>query len=195
MDRNKFNIALIIVTLIIGGTFFLTVKDMHQKSPTVEETIQEETEETEANEDTKTSQFVNIFFIGQNKNGEEVYKAVKRKYDPEIDGTPINFAITTLINGPKPEESKLGVYSEIPIGTKLINIIDNTDAIYINLSKHFEMGGGTDSIYKRIFQLIKTAKYNTNKPVYLMIENNVAEVIGGEGIMLTQPLTEKSLGE
>ena len=194
MNRNKLNIILIILTILVGIALIHTIKDMQpSKTPTMEETTQEEQPETE--EDTKTKMFVNVFFIGQNKNGEEVYKAVKRNYDPDIDGTPIKFAITTLIDGPKPEEVKLGVYSEIPIGTKLLNIVDNADGVYINLSKHFEMGGGTDSIYKRIFQLIKTAKYNTNKPIYLMIENKMAEVIGGEGIMISQPLTEKSLGE
>ena len=194
MNRNKLNIILIILTILVGIALIHTIKDMQpSKTPTMEETTQEEQPETE--EDTKTKMFVNVFFIGQNKNGEEVYKAVKRNYDPDIDGTPIKFAITTLIDGPKPEEVKLGVYSEIPIGTKLLNIVENTDSVYINLSKHFEMGGGTDSIYKRIFQLIKTAKYNTNKPIYLMIENKMAEVIGGEGIMISQPLTEKSLGE
>lgn len=136
---------------------------------------------------------MNIFFIGQNKNKEEVYKAVKRKYDPTVDGTPIKFAITALIDGPKPEEVKLGVYSEIPVGTRLLAVIDASDGVYINLSKHFEMGGGSDSIYKRIFQLIKTAKYNTNKPIYLLIENQKVDVIGGDGIMITQPLTENSL--
>lgn len=194
MNRNKLNIILIILTILVGIALIHTIKDMQpSKTPTMEEITQEEQPETE--EDTKTKMFVNVFFIGQNKNGEEVYKAVKRNYDPDIDGTPIKFAITTLIDGPKPEEVKLGVYSEIPIGTKLLNIVDNADGVYINLSKHFEMGGGTDSIYKRIFQLIKTAKYNTNKPIYLMIENKMAEVIGGEGIMISQPLTEKSLGE
>lgn len=193
MEKKGLNLVLIILTIVVGLAFIFTVKDLRptQNSPVVEETVEEEAQE----ENEQKSLFVNVFFIGQNKSGEEVYKAVKRKYDPDIDGTPINFAITTLINGPKPEEVKLGVYSEIPVGTKLLNIVDNSDGIYINLSKHFEMGGGTDSIYKRIFQLIKTAKYNTNKPIYLMIENKLAEVIGGEGIMISQPLTEKSLGE
>ncbi len=192
MDRKSLNIILIILTLIVGTAFVLSVKNMRPTPPTPE--IPPSTQETPQEEDTKVSQYVNVFFIGQNKNGEEVYKAVKRKYDPAIDGTPIKFAITSLIDGPRPEEVKLGVYSEIPIGTRLLNVADASEGVYINLSKHFEMGGGTDSIYKRIFQLIKTAKYNTNKPVYLLIDNIKVEVIGGEGIMITQPLNENSLG-
>ena len=192
MDKKKLNILLVILTLIVGAMFVITVKGLKPEPPVVE--VQTPQEEIQIPEEENATAFVNVFFIGQNKNGEEVYKAVKRKYDPVIDGAPIKFAITALIDGPKPEEVRLGVYSEIPIGTRLLNVVDAQDGVYVNLSKHFEMGGGTDSIYKRIFQLIKTAKYNTNKPVYLLIDNVKIEVLGGEGIMITQPLTENSLG-
>ncbi len=192
MDKKSLNIILIILTILVATAFAFSVKDMRPAPlpPAVIDPANEETPTVEPEE----GPFVNVFFIGQNKNGEEVYKAVKRKYDPTVDGTPVKFAVTALFDGPKPEESKLGVYSEIPVGTKLLNVVDAADGVYINLSKHFETGGGTDSIYKRIFQLIKTTKYNTNKPVYLLIENEKVEVLGGDGIMITQPLTENSLG-
>ena len=51
----------------------------------------------------------------------------------------------------------------------------------------------TDSLYKRLYQLIKTARLNSNLPVYLYIDNQRADVVGGEGIMLTQPLSNSSL--
>ncbi len=192
MNQKSLNITLIILTILIGTAFVFSVKSM-RPAPLPPDVIDPSHEETPPDEN-QEGQFVNVFFIGQNKNGEEVYKAVKRKYDPTVDGTPVKFAVTALIDGPKPEEVKLGVYSEIPVGTRLLNVIDASDGVYINLSKHFETGGGTDSIYKRIFQLIKTTKYNTNKPVYLLIDNEKVEVLGGDGIMITQPLTENSLG-
>ncbi|HIT91973.1 MAG TPA: GerMN domain-containing protein [Candidatus Stercorousia faecigallinarum] len=137
--------------------------------------------------------YVNVFFIGQNANKEEVYRAVNREYDKDIDGPKIKFAIQSLISGPTAYEKSKGVYSEIPAGTRVISINETADKIVINLNSAFENGGGTDSLYKRLYQLIKTAKRNTNKPVYLYIEGNKAEVIGGEGIMITQPLNENSL--
>lgn len=137
--------------------------------------------------------YVNVFFIGQNANKEEVYRAVNREYDKDIDGPKIKFAIQSLISGPTAYEKSKGVYSEIPAGTRVISIHETADKIVINLNSAFENGGGTDSLYKRLYQLIKTAKRNTNKPVYLYIEGNKAEVIGGEGIMITQPLNENSL--
>ena len=65
----------------------------------------------------------------------------------------------------------------------------------IDLSSNFESGGGAESTYSRVKQIIKTAKANTSLPVYLFINGSQANVIGGEGIMIKQPLTEKSLDE
>lgn len=192
MDKKSLNIILIILTILVAIAFAFSVKGM--KTPPAPTEVVTAPEEVETPDDNTESQYINVFFIGQNKDKEEVYKAVKRKYDPTVDGTPIKFAITALIDGPKPEEVQLGVYSEIPVGTRLLSIVEAPEGVYINLSKHFDTGGGTDSIYKRIFQLIKTAKYNTTKPVYLLIENQPVEVLGGEGIMITQPLNENSLG-
>ena len=43
-------------------------------------------------------------------------------------------------------------------------------------------------------QLIKTAINNTtNKKIYLHLDGKQVNFIGGEGIMVSQPLTEKSL--
>ena len=96
--------------------------------------------------------------------------------------------------GPKPKERAKGVYTEIPSGTNVIYIKEMPDKIIINLSAEFEKGGGTDSLYKRLYQVIKTSRLNSNNvPVYLYIEGERADVIGGDGIMLSQPLSDRSL--
>lgn len=141
----------------------------------------------------KNQEFVNVFFIGKNENSDEVYRAVKRVYNKEVDGSKIKYAINSLILGPKPAEKEKGVYSEIPGGTQLISVTEKPDKVIINLSSAFSAGGGTESVYKRLFQLIKTAKRNTEKPVYLYINGQQADVIGGDGIMINQPLNENSL--
>lgn len=137
--------------------------------------------------------YVNVFFIGQNENHEEVYRAVKRTYDEDVDGSKLKYAIDSLINGPNLNERKKGVYTEIPPATSIIYIKELPDKAIINLTSHFATGGGTDSLYKRLYQIIKTAKLNSDVPVYLYIEGERADVIGGEGIMITQPLSDRSL--
>lgn len=141
----------------------------------------------------KQEEYVNIFFIGKNENNEEVYRAVKRVYNPEVDGSKVKYAVTSLVLGPKPGEKAGGVYTEIPADTRIISITEKPDKVIIDLSSAFATGGGTESVYKRLFQLIKTAKRNTSKAVFLYINGQQADVIGGDGIMITQPLTENSL--
>lgn len=193
MGKNL-NVGLIVLTVFVAFIFLLSVFNLKHSPEAPVEPQQSETPIVEPEDDTNKI-YINVFFIGQNKNGEEVYRAVKREYIPDIDGTPIEFALTSLFNGPKPDEIKFGVYSEIPVGTRLLKVMETNDAVFVDLSEHFSLGGGTDSIYKRIFQLIKTAKYNTKKPVYLLINGEKVDVIGGDGIMLTQPLNENSLSE
>lgn len=155
-----------------------------------ERSIEEEAPEQSTS---KEKVYVNVYFIGKNEHNEEVYKAVKREYNKDIDGSKIKFAITSLIRGPRPAERQRGVYTEIPSGSEIINITEQPDRVVVNLNSSFVNGGGTDSLYKRLYQLIKTAKLNSTVPVYLYIDGQRADVVGGEGIMLSQPLSNSSL--
>ena len=123
----------------------------------------------------------------------EVYKAVKRQYSADVDGSKIKFSVYALLNGPKPEEKQRGVYTEIPNGAQVINVSELPDRVIVNLNSSFVNGGGADSLYKRLYQLIKTVKLNSDLPVYLYIDGQKADVVGGEGIMLSQPLSNSSL--
>lgn len=199
MRKNERMFLLVTAVIMIAVCGFLTLRMFYHNDenvsgpllPVPENQLPPDEETPKPQEKEKV--YVNVYFIGQNVNKEEVYKAVNREYDKDVDGTKIKFAIDCLIAGPRQNEKTKGVYSEIPAGTRVISINETKDKVVINLNSAFENGGGTDSIYKRLYQLIKTAKRNTDKPVYLYIEGNKAEVIGGEGIMINQPLNEKSL--
>lgn len=200
---QKFGLVLlIIVTLgVIKVLYFPTLNigfignsQNNEDIKTHQKDSEEASQQEEPNEN-MPKMFVNVYFIGQNKNNQEVYKIVRRNYNPDTDGSKLEFAIKNLIKGPSATESKQKVYSEIPKGTKLLSITEKPNSIIINLSSEFEQGGGTDGLYKRLYQLIKTANRNTDKDVYLKINGVQAEVIGGDGIMLNQPLNNNSLGE
>ena len=99
------------------------------------------------------------------------------------------------MKAPSSWEKSKGFNSEIPQGTKILSIRESADSIMIDLSSNFETGGGAESTYIRVKQVIKTANANTSTPVYLYLNGKQANVIGGEGIMLKQPLNERSLDE
>lgn len=159
----------------------------------MERSVQEEVVEQNQQPAEVAKEYVNIYFIGKNEHNEEVYKAVKREYNKDIDGSQIRFAVVSLIRGPKAEEKIIGVYSEVPQGAEVINISEQSDKVIVNLNSAFVNGGGTESLYKRLYQLIKTVKLNSKLPVYLFIDGQRADVVGGEGIMLSQPLSNSSL--
>ena len=196
-DESRF--FAITIVLIVAGLIFMGLSKYYQNNTSISGQLldNQQNEKTSEEEPQKPQEkekvYINVYFIGQNANKEEVYKAVNREYDETIDGSKIKFAIKSLISGPKSEEKAKGVYTEIPSGTKLISIHETQAEVIVNLNSAFEQGGGTESLYKRLYQLIKTAKRNTTKPVYLYIDGSKAEVIGGEGIMITQPLNDNSL--
>lgn len=194
--KQKWFLVILGIILVFAavrfGLDFLTPSEISPEDVTVSERTTEE-EEVKRPDENSEKIYVNVFFIGQNENREEVYKAVKREYDPQIDGSKLKFAINSLISGPKQNEQDKGVYTEIPEGTDLIYVHELPDKAIINLSSEFETGGGTDSLYKRLYQVIKTANRNSDVPVYLYVEGQRADVIGGEGIMLNQPLNDRSL--
>lgn len=200
MTKKQKIILLIIglcMVLVVGLIGFQVLMPKHDVQPddvaVMERSVQEEVADENKQEQAEEKDFINIYFIGKNEHNEEVYKAVKRVYNKDVDGSKIRFAINSLVRGPKQEERQRGVYTEIPSGSAVINITEMSDKVVINLNSAFVIGGGTESLYKRLYQLIKTVKLNTDLPVYLFIDGQRADVVGGEGIMLSQPLSNTSL--
>ena len=199
MDKNQkllllfIGFCMLVVIGVLAYNVFMPKPEI--KPDDIQVSERSVAEEVMGNENTekKEDQYVNIYFIGKNENNEEVYKAVKRVYNKEIDGSQIRFAVNELIKGPKQEERAKGVYTEIPSDSEVINISELSDKVIVNLNSAYVTGGGTDSLYKRLYQLIKTVKLNSKLPVYLFIDGQRADVVGGEGIMLSQPLSNSSL--
>lgn len=199
MDKNQ-KILLVFIGFCMAIVLILVAFNVLMPKPEIKpddvEVSKRNTQEQELPTDKpeiKEKEYVNIYFIGKNEHNEEVYKAVKRQYSEDIDGSKIKFAVYALVNGPKPEERQKGVYTEIPHSAQVINISELHDRVIINLNSSFVNGGGADSLYKRLYQLIKTAKLNSQLPVYLYIDGQKADVVGGEGIMISQPLSNSSL--
>ena len=197
MNKNQ-KILLIFIgfcmVLVVGLIAFNVLMPKPEIKPDQIEVSERSVQEEPAPQpEVQENEYVNIYFIGKNEHNEEVYKAVKRVYSKDVDGSKLKFSVNSLIKGPKPEEKQRGVYTEVPSGAEVINITEQPDKVIVNLNSAFVNGGGTDSLYKRLYQLIKTVKLNSNLPVYLYIDGQRADVVGGEGIMLTQPLSNSSL--
>ena len=149
--------------------------------------------ENTAKEESKPKKYVTVYFLGMDKNNNSIFKTVKREVPSGKN--ELRYALTQLVAGPTQYEKNVGVYSEIPKNVQIMGIVESDKKIIIDISGNIQNGGGADSLYSRFKQVIKTALANGSpkKPIYLYIDGKQAEVIGGEGIMITQPLSENSL--
>ena len=164
------------------------IRDNEIYNPLIPNTSLEPEAETSNNQTQKT---VKIFLLDNNGK----LRPMKRTCDTDRENSCFEYAVKELVSAPTKWEKSKGFTSEIPVGTKVLSVRESSNSIMIDLSSNFESGGGAESTYTRIKQVIKTANANTSIPTYLYINGKQANVIGGEGIMIKQPLNERSFDE
>src|SRR5579883_1991471 len=95
-------------------------------------------------------------------------------------------AVDELLAGPKTAT----VTTTIPRDTKLLSLSVKDDGIHVDLSQAFTRGGGSTSMTGRVGQVLYTATtLDPTAKVWLLVEGKPLETLGGEGLMLDQPLT------
>ncbi|GAP98060.1 GerMN domain-containing protein [Leptolyngbya sp. NIES-2104] len=98
--------------------------------------------------------------------------------------------LTAAVNTLLSEAPNKEVTSEIPKGTTLRSLKVRSNAVYVDLSKAFVSGGGSFSMTGRLGQILYTAtSLNPSAKVYLSVEGQPLTVLGGEGLIVDQPLT------
>lgn len=86
--------------------------------------------------------------------------------------------------------------STIPQGTKLLGLRIDDRGIHVNLSDEFRYGGGSTSMIYRVAQVLYTASsLDADANIYLSVEGELLDEenpLGGEGIILAEPLTRQT---
>lgn len=173
--------------------------DIEPKEQVKEETsepqneVKEDEKSEEINEQKQSDMYIYVYMLTTDKSGNQFLKPVKRPLKAGED--KLSTAIKLLIAGPNGAEKTSGVYTEVPSNTHLNSITTYDTKVIIDMAGSFAYGGGSDSLYSRLRQLIKTVLANSDKPVYLYLDGKQANVVGGEGITVSQPLKENSLDE
>ena len=100
----------------------------------------------------------------------------------------LEIAFERLLAGP--EDSRYT--TTIPEGTKLLGLQVAADGIHINISQDFISGGGSASMISRLAQVVYTAtSADYGDSVWISVEGKPLENLGGEGIVVNQPMTRQ----
>lgn len=145
----------------------------------------EEEQNVVVEEQVAPSTIVNIYLVKYDKRGKPIIVPVKRKVMKQY---LFRNTLNALLAGPSENEKKKGVISEIPRRTQLLNVESYDNMLIINLTQNFEAGGGTESVTTRLSQLAHTVSDMTDMPVYLYLNGKEVSVLGGDGILVKQPI-------
>jgi spore germination protein GerM len=105
-------------------------------------------------------------------------------------------ALRALLDGPTDFEREIGLTSAIPEGTRLLGVELVDGVARVDLSAEIGSGGGSLSMQARVAQLVHTAtQFDTVDSVRMLVDGEEVESIGGEGLMVDQPLGRADLEE
>ena len=102
-------------------------------------------------------------------------------------------AMESLLTGPNTQEQAAAVGSQIPAGTQLLGLNVDSGIATVDLTSEFESGGGSASMNMRIAQVVYTlTQFPTVKGVLFQLDGQRVDVLGGEGVIVDQPVTRKN---
>lgn len=105
-------------------------------------------------------------------------------------------ALEALLAGPDDFEQGYGLSSAVPEDTQLLGLRVEDGIAHVDLTSEFESGGGTLSMQMRLAQIVYTlTQFPTVEGVLFSLDGEQVDVIGGEGIVVDQPLGRRDFRE
>jgi germination protein M len=99
-------------------------------------------------------------------------------------------SMKALLEGPTEAEKNAGMFSSIPEGTTFPGLEIENGVAAVDLSKEYESGGGSLSMFMRLAQVVFTlTQFPTVDGVNFKLDGEPIDVLGGEGIIIDHPMT------
>jgi spore germination protein GerM len=139
-----------------------------------------------------TEEKVQVYWLNNVNNRIEVVPSSITLKDADEPSEIIEGALKSLLIGP----ADPAFATTIPKGTKIRKVSLEADGVHVDLSKEFTKGGGSASMTGRVAQVLYTASsLDPAAKVWIEVEGKPLEVLGGEGLILDQPMTREKFKE
>ena len=190
--------SIAVAILAAGGGAAWWAWSTHQTSVTPPESITPSapttSQQTPQPQQPLKEETVQIYWL--NPTGEEINLAenpVTVAVEPSASqGEILEEAFKRLLVG----SSNQAFTTAIPQGTQLHSLRVEPDGVHVDLSEEFTTGGGSASMTGRLGQVLYTAtSLDPNAQVWIDVDGKPLDVLGGEGIIVDQPMTRQDFQE
>ena len=132
---------------------------------------------------------VSVFFTRSDGNAITLVE-VRRTVPRGATEAMLAAALNELLNGLTAEERARGLSSSIPPKTRLRAVQVRNGVVRADFTREVEAGGGSASMLGRFWQVVYTATQFKEAPkVQILIEGQEREAMGGEGVIIGQPVS------
>ncbi len=178
------------VVAVGGGVAWMTSKTPSPSTPSnPSHSVQQPNQPTTRQPSNNNEQTANVYWLQPKGNNIDLVPQ-PIKVAAAQPNQVLETAFKNLLEGPTEGSNS----TTIPKGTKLLGLkVDNNNEVHVNLSEEFTSGGGSTSMMGRVGQVVYTAtSLNPNAKVYIEVNGKPLDTLGGEGVVLDQPLTRDS---
>ncbi|BCL34206.1 GerMN domain-containing protein [Nostoc sp. MS1] len=174
------------VIAVGGGVAWMTSKTPDSStSSNPSQSVQQPNQPTNRQPTNNNEQTANVYWLQSKGNNIDLVPQQVRVAAVQPNQV-LEKAFENLLAGPTEGSDS----TTIPKGTKLLGLKVENNEVHVNLSEDFTSGGGSTSMMARVGQVVYTATtLNPNAKVYIDINGKRLDTLGGEGVVLDQPLT------
>jgi len=183
-----------LITIIINRKYFNSFFDKNSgffskfkiTQNNLSNDLQKSTTETEQN-NIKTRDAIIYFTLI--KDDDLILKPVKRTI--HYINNPLEATLKSLMKGITDEEDNANIVTNIPDGTELKSISIKDGIAYLDFSNEFEQNlYGRESVVNQLKQIVyTTTEFPNIKGVQFLINGEIKNYLGGDGIMIDKTLT------
>jgi len=156
-------------------------------------TVQRPTSEQKAPQKTEArTRQARLFYLSVSSDGTIHLKGVVRPV--QYTDAPLTATLQALLDGPSTAEVSQGLITMISPQTRLRRLYVKDETAYLDFNEAFRFNSlGKEGLIAQLQQIVYSAtEFSNVKQVQFLIEGNVTDYLGPEGLFIGKPLSRES---